>query len=400
VPVDPSNMSNTALMQNMGAQNEYSSNTQVLWGTNINTNELQTQLREFLLTFTIMPNADDMQDDYAFNIEPYYITQLKQIAETEQYVLDINCAHLHEFNASLYRKLEDYPADVIPIFDLVALSVFKEQIGYGNQGDMQGSNLEHELNEQIIQVRPFNMTKSYQIRELDPKHIDKLISIKGIIIRTSDTVPEMKEACFRCIKCHKEEYKYIERGKITEPEVCDQCKGRHTFEMIHNSCMFSDKQHVKMQETPEAVKDGETPQTVQMCAYEDLVDHVKPGDRVEVVGIYRAKGIQLNSAMRTLKNIYRTYIDVIGYIKTDTKRYENDAEKPAEAQDQEMQDENQAGNEDMDQALNQEHDINFSAEQVRKFKELAANPSVYDILIDALAPSIWECHDVKKGILC
>ena len=54
----------------------------------------------------------------------------------------------------------------------------------------------------------------------------------------------------------------------------------------------------------------------------------------------------------------------------------------------------------MDQALNQEHDINFSAEQVRKFKELAANPSVYDILIDALAPSIWECHDVKKGILC
>jgi DNA replication licensing factor MCM4 len=45
------------------------------------------------------------------------------------------------------------------------------------------------------------MKKVYQIRELDPSHIDKLISLKGIIIRTSDTVPEMKEACFKCIKC-------------------------------------------------------------------------------------------------------------------------------------------------------------------------------------------------------
>lgn len=136
----------------------------------------------------------------------------------------------------------------------------------------------------------------------------------------------MKEACFKCIKCQKEEYKFIERGKITEPDFCDQCRGRYTFEMIHNLCMFSDKQHVKMQETPEAVPEGETPQTVHMCAYEDLVDYIRPGDRVEVVGIYRAHGIRVNAAMRTLKNIYRTYIDVIGFVKSDQKRYENETE--------------------------------------------------------------------------
>ena len=75
-----------------------------------------------------------------------------------------------------------------------------------------------------------------------------------------------------------------------------------------------------MQETPESVPEGETPCTIHMCSYEDLVDYVKPGDRVEVIGIYKAMGVRVDSSRRTLKNVYRTYVDVISYIKTDRKR--------------------------------------------------------------------------------
>ena len=57
-----------------------------------------------------------------------------------------------------------------------------------------------ENSDQIIQVRPYNLKKSFRIRELDPSHIDKLIQLKGIVIRTSDVKPEMKEACFRCTR--------------------------------------------------------------------------------------------------------------------------------------------------------------------------------------------------------
>lgn len=89
--------------------------------------------------------------------------------------------------------------------------------------------------------------------------------------------------------------------------------------------MFSDKQHVKIQETPETVPEGETPQTIHLCAYEDLVDYVKPGDRIEVIGIYKAMGIRTNSQKRTMKNVYRTYIDVINYVKTDKKRLNVDS---------------------------------------------------------------------------
>jgi len=126
---DASNMSHTNLANNMGAAGEMSSNTQVLWGTNINTNSLQMQLKEFLMTYTVMPEpgADGVINDDQFNIEPVYITKLKDMAVTEEFVLDVDCRHIYEYSKSLYKQLEDYPADVIPIFDLVALSVYKEQ---------------------------------------------------------------------------------------------------------------------------------------------------------------------------------------------------------------------------------------------------------------------------------
>ena len=57
-----------------------------------------------------------------------------------------------------------------------------------------------------------------------------------------------------------------------------------------------------------------------MCAYEDFVDEVRPGDRVEITGVFRAMGVRVNPNRRTLKNIYRTYVDVINYLKVDKSR--------------------------------------------------------------------------------
>lgn len=235
------------------------------------------------------------------------------------------------------------------------------------------------------------------MRDLEPKHIDKLVSIKGIVIRCSDVVPEMKEACFKCFKCHNEYRTFIQRGRIEEPDTCNHCKNKYTYQLVHNSCYFSDKQHVKMQEVPESVPEGETPYTVHLCAYEDFVDFVKPGDRVEVIGIYRAQGVRANPNQRILKNVYKTYIDVINYVKVDKKRL-NVNTNVEEGNQIMVEEDNENAVDDL--GLAEEKEENFTPKQIREFEEFAKSDNVVDRLVDALAPSIWENADVKKGILC
>ena len=152
-----------------------------------------------------------------------------------------------------------------------------------------------------------------------------------------------------------------------------------------------------MQETPENVPEGETPYTVHLCAYDDLVDSVKPGDRVEVIGIYKAMGVRVDSTKRTLKNVYRTYIDVINYVKADRRRYNVDTNEPQQKKAANAMDVDEGPEEMM---LKDEHQGLFTPEQIEKFKAFSKDPQVIDKLVDAFAPSIWENQDVKKGILC
>ena len=46
-------------------------------------------MRNFINTYTIV--SDDVED---FTQAPYYVEQLKQIKDTEIYMLDIDCDHI------------------------------------------------------------------------------------------------------------------------------------------------------------------------------------------------------------------------------------------------------------------------------------------------------------------
>jgi DNA replication licensing factor MCM4 len=113
------------------------------------------------------------------------------------------------------------------------------------------------------------------MRSLDPQAIDTLLSIRGMVVRTSPIIPDLKVAFFQCTICGQTEQVTIDRGRIAEPTTCPTCHVRHGYAMVHNRCYFSDKQMVRVQETPDEVPAGETPASIVIFAYDDLVDAVR-----------------------------------------------------------------------------------------------------------------------------
>jgi DNA replication licensing factor MCM4 len=61
---------------------------------------------------------------------------------------------------------------------------------------------------------------------------------------------------------------------------------KFTFDVVYNLSTYADKQFVKFQERSDEVPEGETPTTMNLIVYDDLVDECKPGDEIQVIGIY------------------------------------------------------------------------------------------------------------------
>lgn len=331
----------------------------VIWGTNVSVAECKEKFKQFVLRF-IDTNAeeDEITDDINLN-EPLYLQKLEEIHTLEEPFLNVNCSHIETYDANLYRQLICYPQEVIPTFDMTINEMFYERY--------PAAVLEHQ-----IQVRPFNAEKTKNMRSLNPEDIDQLITISGMVIRTSNIMPEMREAFFKCIVCQFTTTVEIDRGRITEPTLCSSCNTNHCFTLVHNRSQFTDKQMIKLQESPDDMPAGQTPHTVVLFAHNDLVDAVQPGDRVTVTGIYRAQSIQVNPKQRNLRAVYKTHIDVLHFRKVDQKRlYEEETGK----------------------------DHRFPPERIELLNILSQKVDIYDRLARAIAPSIYENEDVKKGIL-
>jgi DNA replication licensing factor MCM4 len=411
------------------------SSTRMIWGTNISLQDTISTFKEFLLSYQKKyrlwadgATEEETSDPSSGGNDKEYIEMMKTMLRLGVTGLNLDVRNLKSYplTVKLWHQLQAYPHEIIPIMDQTIKDVMVDlaeeemarvrteqrqnlQSRYRARQDssippMESSesmdneanrntqdtipDLVQEVETSVYKVKPFGLDNSVNMRDLDPNDMDKMVSIKGLVIRTTPVIPDMKIAFFRCLVCNHAANVPLDRGKIAEPTICPRrtCESQNSMQIVHNRCQFCDKQVIKLQETPDTVPDGQTPHSVSMCAYEELVDVCKAGDRIEVTGIFRSNPVRINPRQRTIKSLFKTYIDVLHIQKFDKRRLGIDVSTV----DQELS-EQIAGN--------IEHVRKVSEEEKEKIKATAARPDVYELLSRSLAPSIYEMDDVKKGIL-
>lgn len=281
---------------------------------------------------------------------------VKYINSSEKYVRAIKnmCSMNYESVEFDYMDLKDFQ-DTLENDPESFISVMDEALGRVTKNYFPN----YHLIKPILHARIINLPITEEIRGLRNTHLNKLVRINGVVTRRSGVFSLYSIVKFTCTKCQATFGPFI--GKNLKPTSCFECQGNGPFIVNTQETIYKDFQKLTIQEIPGTVPSGSLPRSVEVLLYFDLIDSVKPGDEVDVVGVFKNNfSISLN-----IKNgfpVFSTMIDASSIRKQITK-------------------------------------LEMTDEDIKEIKELAKNPNIIDILIESMAPSIYGHKDVKTSIL-
>ncbi len=213
-----------------------------------------------------------------------------------------------------------------------------------------------------INIRFTNLPKKIAIRNIRSDDINTFVSAEGILRKTTEVRPRVVEAVFKCPAGHftvrKQKY-----GKFIEPDGCatDGCAFKK-LELLPKRSKFVDSQKLRIQESPEGLRGGEQPQTLDIDVTDDLSGKVSPGDRVIINGILR-------SMQRVVKGEKSTVFDI--FLECNSIEI---AEKEFE-------------------------EVEIDEESENEIIALSKDPMIYRMITHSVAPTIYGSEDVKQAIV-
>ncbi|NMA11415.1 MAG: minichromosome maintenance protein MCM, partial [Methanomicrobiales archaeon] len=214
----------------------------------------------------------------------------------------------------------------------------------------------------LVNIRFTNLPQKTNVRDIRADQINTFVAIEGILRKTTEVRPRIVTAVFRCRSCDK----YTDPvpqgyGRFDEPDFCPNCERKTRLDLVMNRCRFVDAQKLRIQESPEGLRGGEQPQTLDIDVTDDLTGMVSPGDRVVVNGILR-------SVQRINYGQKSTLFDI--YLECNSIEV---AEKEFE-------------------------EVSITEEDEAKIMALARDPMVYKKIARSIAPTIYGTDDVKEAI--
>ncbi|XP_008798359.1 DNA replication licensing factor MCM2 [Phoenix dactylifera] len=301
------------------------------------------KFKEFLLTYV---NPKNEQGD----IE--YVRLINEMVLANKCSLEIDYKQFIYIHPNIAIWLADAPQSVLEVMEEVAKNVvFDIHKNYKNI-------------HQKIYVRVTNLPVYDQIRNIRQIHLNTMIRIGGVVTRRSGVFPQLQQVKYDCNKCgtilgpfFQNSYSEVKVGS------CPECQSKGPFTINVEQTIYRNYQKLSLQESPGIVPAGRLPRYKEVILLNDLIDCARPGEEIEVTGIYTNNfDLSLNT-----KNGFPVFATVVeaNYV---TKK------------------------QDLFSAYK------LTDEDKAEIERLARDPRIGERIIKSIAPSIYGHEDIKTAI--
>ncbi|KAJ2908524.1 MCM DNA helicase complex subunit, partial [Coemansia aciculifera] len=316
--------------------------------------------------------------------------ELGRICGHEKPRLIVSVDDLRDFDAELASQLMSSPADFIPALEAAATELAVTLAAAA--GHAADTNVFH------VAV---GFRGSFGARHLTPRglraaQLGQLLCIEGIVTRCSLVRPKVVRSVHYS-EASKTFYAKHYHDQTSGGQGGGDAAGGGGFSSAYPTAddkgnpltteygfsRYMDHQTVNIQEMPERAPPGQLPRGVDVILDDDLVDVVKPGDRVALVGVYRALGGKATTAASA---IFRTVI-VVNAVRV-------------------------FGAGSLAAATSSAKEVNARAAaaglpgamaltdgDIRNIHAIAKRPDAFSLLSQSLAPSICGHGEIKRAIL-
>ncbi|KAG1737662.1 MCM-domain-containing protein [Suillus lakei] len=296
--------------------------------------------RQFLMTYV---------DENGASV---YGQRIRNLGETNAESLEVSYLHLAMSKPILAYFLTNSPAAMLTIFDEVALNAIL--VYYPS----------YERIHSEVHVRIADLPLSSSLRDLRRSNLNNLVRVTGVVTRRSGVFPQLKYVKFDCRKCGAVLGPfYQDATKEVKVSFCANCESKGPFPVNSEQTVYRNYQKMTLQESPGSVPPGRLPRHREVILLWDLIDLAKPGEEIEVTGIYRNNfDASLNS-----KNGFPVFSTIIEANHINKK-------------------------EDLFAAFR------LTEEDEKEMRALARDERIRKRIVKSIAPSIYGHEDIKTAL--
>ena len=291
----------------------------------------------------------ELIDDFEEFYRNYYRNEIGELAQkypNERRSLFIDWGDLYRFDSDLaddYRsqpdQLQEYAEEALRLYDLPV------DVGLGR-----------------AHVRIRGLSEITEIREIRARHRGQLLSVQGIVRKATDVRPKITEAAFECQRCGTLTRIPQTGGDFQEPHECQGCERQGPFNINFDQSEFVDAQKLRVQESPEGLRGGETPQNIDVHIEDDITGEVTAGDHVRVTGILH---LDQQESGREVSPMFDLFMDGVS----------------VEIEDEQFE------------------DMDISEADKRAIVDLSTDDDIYEQMVGSIAPSIYGYEQAKLAMI-